>query len=300
MLPPPPLFFFAPLQLILPPFSRLASNIHMHTMFLLLKQEPLWGWPPELFFLVWLFRDFLLGFFCCWFLFWFGFFFSPPCKPLFGVWHGTPVLGSVRRLFKAGQALAQCCRTGERSKNCRRKKTCTVGFVLSEEGEWESSTLVSPGFSLCPFPCPKVGAALLKVVFPRCLCVTAEEEQLTQPAGVWDLMAMGKWEKEDVGSRAASRVPGAMLICLQAAAGAGGQRSLLSASPAAGADGCSSPSCSSRGRRQLQLFPRSPLPPVRRELLGQGFPQAEPSRSPAPAFWHCIQRVVLWAGLGGY
>lgn len=31
-----------------------------------------------------------------------------------------------------------------------------------------------------------------------------------QPVGVWDLMAMGKWEKENVGSRAATGTPGMM------------------------------------------------------------------------------------------
>lgn len=49
-----------------------------------------------------------------------------------------------------------------------------MGFVLSEQREQESSVLVSPDFSLCRFPCPKLGAALLKAIFPGCLCVTGE------------------------------------------------------------------------------------------------------------------------------
>lgn len=52
-----------------------------------------------------------------------------------------------------------------------------MGFVLGEEGERERGTLVSPGFSLRHFPCPRVEAVLLRLFSQGvCLCVTAEEK----------------------------------------------------------------------------------------------------------------------------
>lgn len=164
-------------------------------------------------------------------------------------------------------------------------------LVLSEKGEWESSTLVSPGFSLCPFPCPKFGSVLLKAAFPRCLCVTGEEEQLTQPVGVWDLMAMGKWEKEDVGSRAAPGVPGVMLICCR--------------SRRRGAVLALSFPCA-QTQRLLAATLAAPVGTGSCSLLAcpaqeEGNPGVGVSHKRYPlALWHCIQQVVLWAGLGGY
>jgi len=210
----------------------------MHTMFLLWEQEPLWGWPPEL-----------------------GFFFFSSCKPLCGVWHEVLVPGSVRRLLKAGQALPQHGRTGGSNKNCWRRKTCTVGFVLGEEGEWESSILVSPGFCPCPFPCPEVGAVLLKAVFQGCLCYG--RGRIINTAGEWDLMAVGKREKEDVGSRAAASMPGAMLTCLQPTAGLNHSPEIRQFCPTAGSGLLVAARASPRPCCESLLL-------ARKELLGRG------------------------------
>lgn len=83
-------------------------------IFWLWEWNPLWGWPPEM----GLFWDFVFS----------SFFFL---QTTFWCLAQGPGPGICQEAFKS---LLQCCRTGGSNKNCQRRKTSTMGFVLSGGG----------------------------------------------------------------------------------------------------------------------------------------------------------------------